>query len=143
MTRPGRKPTGAKLLDKFTASAHALARMRAIMETLSGAKTIPEVCAELEIGEAMFHRIRAEAMQAALEALEPKPMGRPCVATTTPLPATAAALEQENYDLKIRLRAAEVRAEIAQSMPHLMARKGPSGKKRRADQRATGRPKGP
>jgi hypothetical protein len=129
MTRPGRKPTGTKLLDKFTASAHAQARMRAILETVSRAKTIPEVCAELGIGEAMFHRIRAEAMAAALEALEPKPMGRPRTATAAPATAVAA-LEQENQDLKIALRAAEVRAEIAQSMPHLMTRKGQSEKKR-------------
>ena len=81
MSRLGRKPTGAKLLDKFTASPRAQARMRAILETVSGQKTIPEVCAELEIGEAMFHRIRAEALAAALEALEPKPMGRPRTAT--------------------------------------------------------------
>ena len=137
MTRPGRKPTGAKLLDKFTASAHAQARMRAIMETLSGAKTIPEVCAELEIGEAMFHRIRAEAMQAALEALEPKPMGRPRTATGVESSANAA-LEQENEDLKIALRTAEVRAEISQSMPHLMTRKGPDEKKRRTTRRTKG-----
>ena len=137
MTRLGRKPTGTKLLDKFTASPRALARMRAILETVSRQKTIPEACAELEIGEAMFHRIRAEAMAAALEALEPKPMGRPRTATTAPSTA-AAALEQENQDLKIELRAAEVRAEIAQSMPHLLTRKGRSEKKRQSTRRKKG-----
>ncbi len=137
MTRLGRKPTGTKLLDKFTASAHAQSRMRAILETVSGQKTIPEACAELGIGEAMFHRIRAEAMAAALQALEPKPMGRPRTATTAESSAVAA-LEQQNQHLKIALRAAEVRAEIAQSMPHLLGRKGRGEKKRRTARRQKG-----
>jgi hypothetical protein len=137
MTRRGRKPTGTKLLDKFTASPRAQARMRAILETVSGQKTIPEACAELEIGEAMFHRIRAEAMAAALGALEPKPMGRPRTATTAPS-SVVAGLEQENQDLKVELRAAEVRAEIAGSMPHLLTRKGRSEKKRKTTRRTKG-----
>jgi hypothetical protein len=104
---------------------------------VSGHKTIPQACAELGIGEAMLHRIRAEAMAAALLALEPKPMGRPRAMTTASSSATAA-LEQENQDLKIALRAAEVRAEIAGSMPHLLTRQGPSEKKRRTARRTKG-----
>jgi transposase len=137
MTRLGRKPTGAKLLDKFTASPHAQARMRAILETVSGQKTIPEACAELGLGEAIFHRIRGQALRAGLNALEPKPMGRPRTATTAQS-SVVAALEQENKDLKIALRAAEVRAEIAQSMPHLLTRKGRSEKKRQSPPRTKG-----
>lgn len=137
MTRLGRKPTGTKLLDKFTASPHAQSRMRVILETVSGQKTIPEASEELGIGEAMFHRIRAEALAAALEALEPKPMGRPRTATTAQSSAVAA-LEQENKDLKIALRAAALRAEIAGSMPHLLTRKGRSETKRKTTRRAKG-----
>ena len=137
MTRLGRKPTGTKLLDKFTASPQAQARMRVILETVSGQKTIPEACAELGIGEAMFHRIRDQALRAGLDALEPKPMGRPRTATAAQQ-SQVAALEQEQKDLKIALRAAEVRAEIAQSMPHLLSRKGRSEKKRRTTRRRKG-----
>lgn len=125
MTRLGRKPTGAKLLDKFSASPRAQARMRAILETVSGEKTIPEASAELGLGEAMFHRIRAEAMAAALGALEPKPMGRPRSATTAQ-PSVVAALEQENKDLKIALRAAEVPEHAALTDPQ-----GPQRKKKK------------
>lgn len=137
MTRRGRKPSGTKLLDKFTASPRSQARMRAILETLSGQKTIAEACAELGLGEAMFHRIRDEALAAGLEALEAKPMGRPRTATTAQ-PSREAALEQEQKDLKIALRTAEVRAEIAQSMPHLLKRKGRSEKKRKRTRRRKG-----
>jgi hypothetical protein len=137
MTRLGRKPIGTKLLDKFRASPQAHERMRVVLETLRGEKTIPQACAELKIGEAMFHRIRGAVLRAGLDALEPKPMGRPRAATSTPS-SVVAALEQENRDLKIELRAAEVRAEIAQSMPHLLTPKGRSKKKRRIARRKKG-----
>lgn len=137
MARAGRKPSGTKLLDKFTASARAQARMRAILQTLSGQQTIPEACAELGIGEAMFHRVRDQALEAGLEALEAKPMGRPRTASTVQ-PSEVAALEQEKKDWKIALHTAEVRAEIAQSMPHLLGRKGRSEKKRKPARRQKG-----
>lgn len=137
MTRRGRKPSGTKLLKKFTASPRAQARMRAILETLSGQKTIPQACAELGMREAMFHRIRDQALAAGLGALEAKPMGRPRTATTAQ-PSRLAALEQEKKDLKIALHTAEVRAEIAQSMPHLLSRKGRREKKRKPGRRQKG-----
>lgn len=137
MTRRGRKPSGAKLLDKFTASPHAQARMRVILETLSGAKTIADACAALGLREAMFHRIRDHALAAGLEALEAKPMGRPRTVTSAE-PSRLAALEQEQKDLKMALHTAEVRAEIAQSMPHLLSRKGRSEKKRKPARRQKG-----
>jgi len=40
--------------------------------------------------------------------------------------------------LKVELRAAAVRAEIAGSMPHLLTRKGRSEKKRRTTRRTKG-----
>ena len=137
MTRLGRKPTGTKLLDKFTASPQAHDRMRVVLQTLMGETTIPEACTKLGIGEAMFHRIRDQVLRAGLDALEPKPMGRPRTATSASS-SVVAALEQENQDLKIELHAAEVRAEIAQSMPHVLSRKGRSEKKRKT----TGHKKG-
>ena len=74
MTRLGRKPTGTKLLDKLPASPQAHDRMRVVLQTLMGEKTIPEACTKLGIGEAMFHRIRDQVLRAGLDALEPKPM---------------------------------------------------------------------
>ena len=138
MTRRGRKPSGPKLLKKFTAaSARARLRLRVILETLSGEKTIPAACAELGIGEAMFHRIRDQALAAGLDALEAKPMGRPRT-TTTASPVELATLERENKDLKVELRAAAVREEILQSMPHLLTRKGRREKKRQTTRRNKG-----
>ena len=137
MTRRGRKPSGTKLLDKFPASARAQARMRAILQTLSGQKTIAEACEELNIREAMFHRMRDQALAAGLEALEAKPMGRPRTATTAEA-SRVAALEQQQKDLKMALHAAELRAEIAGSMPHLLAGRARGEKKRKATRRRKG-----
>ena len=118
MTRRGRKPTGTNLLEHLEGSERAKARLKAILETLSGQRSIPEVCEELGIQESMFHRVRSEVLQTALDRLEPRPLGRP------PLPALphdvrAAELEAENLHLQLELKAAEVRRELAEKLPRL------------------------
>ena len=118
MTRRGRKPTGTNLLEHLQGSEHAKGRLKAILETLSGQRSIPEVCEELGIRESMFHRVRSEVLQTALDRLEPRPLGRP------PLPASpqdlrAAELEAENLRLQLELKAAEVRRELAEKLPRL------------------------
>ena len=57
MARRGRKPTGTNLLEHLEGSERAKARLKAILETLSGERSIPEVCEELGIQESMFHRV--------------------------------------------------------------------------------------
>ena len=49
MTRRGRKPTGTNLVEHLEGSERAKARLKAILETLSGQRSIPEVCEELGI----------------------------------------------------------------------------------------------
>ena len=137
MTRRGRKPSGTKLLKKFHATDHAQSRMRAILQTMSGQKTIAEACEELDIGEAMFHRMRDRALAAGLQALEAKPMGRPRTATTAEA-SRVAELEQQQKDLKMAVHAAELRAEIAGSMPHLLAGRARGEKKRKTARRRKG-----
>ena len=77
MARRGRKPTGTNLVEHLDGSERAKTRLKAILETLSGARSIPEVCEDLGINESMFHRVRSEVLQTALERLEPRPLGRP------------------------------------------------------------------
>jgi hypothetical protein len=118
MARRGRKPTGANLVEHLDGSERAKARLKAILQTLSGERSIPEVCEELGIQESMFHRVRGEVLQTALSRLEPRPLGRP------PSPAAAddrrnAELEEENLRLQTELKAAEVRRELAEKLPRL------------------------
>jgi hypothetical protein len=105
-------------VEHLEGSERAKARLKAILETLSGQRGIPAVCEELGIQESMFHRVRSEVLQTALERLEPRPLGRP------PLPQSAhdlrvAELEAENLHLQMELKAAEVRRELAEKLPRL------------------------
>src|SRR5208282_948018 len=95
MARRGRKPTGSNLVEHLEGSERAKARLKAILETLSGARSIPEVCEELGINESMFHRVRSEVLQTALQRLEPRPLGRP-PQQPPPEELRVAEMEEEN-----------------------------------------------
>ena len=116
MTRRGRKPLGAQLVDRLDGSEHAKIRLKVILETLAGRQTIPEACDELGIQESMLHRVRSEVLQTALGRLEPRPMGRPSHAPS-PEDQRVVALEEENLRLRAELRAAEIRRELAEKLP--------------------------
>ena len=115
-----RTTDGPKHARKVEASKRAQTRLEAILETLTGTKTVAEVCAELGINEARFHVIRKQALQAAAERLEPQPTGRP-PKVEDPRDAQIAELEAELQRKDVELRAAEVRAELALAMPDVLA----------------------
>ena len=118
MARRGRKPTGTNLVEHLEGSERAKARLKAILETLSGERSIPEVCEELGIQESMFHRVRSEVLQTALDRLEPRPLGRPPL-QPSPHDLLVAELEEKNLGLQSELKAAEVRRELAEHLPRL------------------------
>jgi len=118
MSRRGRKPTGTNLLEHLEGSERAKARLKAILETLSGERSIPEVCEELGIQESMFHRVRSEVLQTALDRLEPRPLGRPS-RPASPQDLLIVELEEEKLHLQLELKAAEVRRELAEKLPRL------------------------
>jgi transposase-like protein len=130
MARRGRKPTGAQLLAHMEGSERAKTRLKAILETLSGQRTIPEVCQELGIQESMFHRVRSEVLQTALDRLEPRPLGRPRLPTSAE-DGRVAELEEENLRLRVELKAADVRRELAENLPRLAKPADRPGKKTR------------
>ncbi len=49
MTRLGRKPQGAVLVDPLSGSEHAKARLKAFLATLSGELSVEEACLQLGI----------------------------------------------------------------------------------------------
>jgi hypothetical protein len=128
MTRRGRKPLGAQLVDRLEGSDHAKIRLKVILETLAGRQTIPEACDELGIQESMLHRVRSEVLQTALGRLEPRPMGRPPHAPS-PEVHRVAELEEENLRLRSKLRAAEIRRELAEKLPRMSKPAAEPGKK--------------
>jgi hypothetical protein len=127
MTRRGRKPTGAQLVERLEGSDHAKSRMRVILETLSGRWTIPEACEALGIQESMFHKMRGQVLQAALDRLEPRPVGRPAHAPSRESQRIAA-LEDELAHERAEQKAAQVRLELEQLRRRNLPAAGP-GKK--------------
>jgi hypothetical protein len=118
MSRAGRKPLGPALVHNLEGSEQAKQRLEVILETIAGRLTIEQACQRLGIGEAMFHRLRTEVLEAGLARLEPRPMGRPRQ-PTTPEQRRSADLEQQLAQLESELKLAAVREEITRVMPHL------------------------
>ena len=128
MTRRGRKPTGPQLVEQLDGSEHAKRRLKVILETVTGQRTIPDACEALGIGESMFHKLRSAVLQAALGRLEPRSLGRP-PRQVFPTAPQMADLQSEIQDLRIELRAAQVRQELAEKLPRLSKTADSPGKK--------------
>jgi hypothetical protein len=97
-------------------------RLKFILETVAGTRTISEACAELDISEAAFHELRKQALTAAVEGLAPRPVGRPRK-DSDPEQRRIRELEEHVFVLKKDLQAARIREEIAIAMPHLLERR--------------------
>jgi transposase-like protein len=108
---------GAELVQHLAGSAQAKQRLSVVLQTLAGERTVAQACAELGIGESRFHALRNQVLQQTLDALEPKPLGRP---TAAPEDARLARLQQEIRSLTVDLRAAQVREELAMMLPRVL-----------------------
>jgi hypothetical protein len=113
-------------------SEQAKRRLKVILEVIAEKRTVKSACEELGISEARYHELEWAALQAAVDELEPKLAGRPPAATSPPDPKLLA-LEEEVKELRIGLRAAQIREEIAIVMPHLLKPR-PSSLKKTTDQ---------
>jgi len=94
-------------------------RLKVILQTVAGELSIPQACTQLSVSEARFHELRAELLQLAVQQLEPKPSGRPAQ-QVSPEAAQVAALQRQVIELRIDLRAAQIREELALLMPHVL-----------------------
>ena len=126
MKRRGRPPKGSSLVEKFEGSEGAKEKLKVIVGTLTGELTMEEACAHLGVSEARLHQMRDEVLQSGLAAVEPKPVGRPPVEESADA-ARVRELQARVDRLELELHAADVRAMIALTMPHLL--KDPGGKK--------------
>jgi hypothetical protein len=119
MTRQGRKPLGAALVQHLPGSLRAKERLQVILQTIAGNLRVAEACDRLGIREAMFHRLRAGVLQAGLAHLEPRPLGRPSQQVSSEQEQMAD-LERRLGDLNAELQLAGVREEIAHVLPHVV-----------------------
>jgi hypothetical protein len=114
----------AGLVERLDGSDLAKRRLTLVLQTLVGDKSVPQACAELDICEAMFHKMRSRTLRTALSDLEPKPIGR------KPLPQAdgerIVELERSVEELRLQARAAEVRAATAALRAPAAAKKTPA-----------------
>jgi transposase-like protein len=128
----GRPPDGPKHVDRLDGDDEAKRRLRIVLETLSGERSIEQACAELGVSASRFHEMRKDALQSALEGLAPGASGRPKQPVPDPDPERLAALERQNQELQAELLASMVRTEIALGMPHLFTKKARAEIKKKA-----------
>ena len=129
MTKVGRPPMGAAHVDKLEGGEEPKQRLAVVLRTLTGELGIEQACEELAISPAQLHRLRDRALQGALSALEPGTPGRP-PSVPEEESTRIKELEVEVRDLKVDLRAAQLREEIAVLLPHLVTSPAGSKKKR-------------
>jgi transposase-like protein len=124
-------------VERLEGSALAKARLRAVLLTLTGQRTVAQACQQLGVSETRFHELRRQMLAAALAGLEPRPTGRP---PRGPVESggRVAELEAAVRALELELRAAQVREEIALILPHVRQR---AGRAKGAPGRRTGRGK--
>src|SRR5205809_739882 len=70
------KTSGADLVEGLAGGEHARRWLKEIIETLTGATTVVDAAKRLDCNEAYFYKNRTRALQATLEALEPRRPGR-------------------------------------------------------------------
>jgi transposase-like protein len=129
----GRHSLGPELANGAEGSASARRRLQVMLETISGQKRIADACEELGIGEAQFHKLRNKMLNGALASLEPGVPGRPAAMNEADNERVAE-MQDEIRQLKIELRASQIREEIALLMPHLV--KVPEEVKKKAAKKA-------
>jgi transposase-like protein len=130
----GRPPNGLNHVDRLDGDDAGKHRLRIVLETLSGVRSIEQACEELQVSPSRFHEIRHEALQAALDGLTPGASGRPKHDEPAADPDRLKTLERENAELKQELQASYVRTEIALAMPHVLTQKGRAEIKKKARQ---------
>jgi len=136
----GRPVKGPEMVDDLEGSDEAKRRMRVILETLAGQRTIMDACLELGIGKSAFHELRKRVLQAALTDVEPRPPGRP-PAAAEPGAAEVERLKSENDELRTRLEVAHVREEILLAMPEVFDPGRKAGEKGGAPSPTPAKPK--
>ena len=109
MARPNK---GLDHIDGLQGDRTEKHRLRCILSTLLGLRSVAEVCIELAIGRTYFAMLRVRVLQACLDALAARPTGRPrrvpveVQQEIAAMRQRIAELEQENRLLNARLELA-------------------------------------
>jgi transposase-like protein len=108
----GRHASGPEFVQRLSGEDTAKRRLEVILHTVAGQLRVQEAAAELGITTQRLHQLRAEALQAGVDQLTPRPLGRPWQVSTFQQQRIAE-LQEEIERLRRELVASQVRAEIA------------------------------
>lgn len=111
MERTGRPGKGSEHAERVSASSATKERLKVILQTMEGTRTVAEACEELSLSATRFQQLRREALQGAAEALEPRKPGRP--ARTNGESESEAAWRARCRELERALEVAELRERLA------------------------------
>ncbi len=116
----GRHPSGPEFVDKLQGLPEAKLRLKVVLETLDGSCRIQEACEQLGIKEARFDQLRIKLLQAAVNAAERRPAGRPA-RESSPAEEEIRQLQERIAQLEADLQATLIRAELAVTLPNVGA----------------------
>lgn len=130
----GRPPKGPGLVDGLDGSEGAKRKLRVILETLAGERTVEQACEALGMGPAAFYKLRERTLRDAVSSLEPRRRGRP-KKEKSPEEQRIEELERKLFDAEFELQAARIREEIAAVMPHLLLDKDGNPRRKAGEKR--------
>jgi hypothetical protein len=134
----GRPPKGPDLVDRLDGSDEAKHRLKIVLETIQGKRSVREAIEILGISETRFHAIREKALAGAVASLEPGVRGRPPSGgdLSPKQAAEMEAMRQENEALKEALAREKARADVAEIMAGPPPPAGEDEKKNQGQSRA-------
>jgi hypothetical protein len=103
---PGRHTKGVGHVDRLEGDEPAKQRLKAILATFTGQWSVAEASRQLGLSPSRFARLRAVALQGALDSLAPRPVGRPAeeISESAWLRERVDQLRQEDEGLRAMMR---------------------------------------
>lgn len=117
MARPG---LGIEHVEKLEGDHDTKTRLKLILLSLSGEISVNDAAERLGVCPSRFHELRDEALSGALEALGPRPVGRPQKQRES---ARVLELERELDRARYEIEVARVRTDLLLVMPEVMSGK--------------------
>jgi hypothetical protein len=103
--RRGRKPSVVGLVERLDGAEETKRRLALILETLTGQRSVAEVGHQLGLSARRLYELRFQALQDALDGLQPRPPGRPGQRAGD---ESSDSHEEELQRLRVELKAAQV-----------------------------------
>lgn len=134
MSRPN---LGLEHVEKLAGDRETKARLRAILETLEGSASVHDAAERLCVSPQRFAELRDQALMGALDALGPRPAGRP----PSPAQETLAVLDlkRELDQTRYQLEVERVRTQILMVMPELVVGKARPPREKRGARGGAGK----